>query len=509
VAQDIFNFVTHNISALPETVGDIGQKIGEPIGLGATLGAGFSAVPAGLEAVAGLRGARTVAGGIPDVTDVPGAGKALAIIDQSTGLPTPQFKKALESKGLTFDNVGQEILELPSGIEPKQAVNNIIRRKIINNEADDALATFRISKTGAVEDDLLAKEALRQGFAAGDIQAMKTTTPETRRGMNQMVKKTRQIKTKSTLAKKFRPTDVVGKAVMRRFSFIRDRADVARKELDTIARTKLKGLNVDAGKIQDDFLRDLDDLDITITRPEGSIKPVLDFEGSLISKDKTSQGIIRDTLDLLSESKTPNALRAHKLKKQLDAMLDFNKKSAAGLTDAGKKVAGNLRRSLNNSIRDVSDEYGAVNDVLHESIGTLDEFQRVLGPSIDVFKEGAAKAIGTDMRGLLSNRKSRIRLENAINTLDDTAKNLGGGFDDSIADLTTFANILDDHFGAVAKTSLKGEVGGAIKQGLRGREGFIEAGIDRVAEGIEKARGINDQSAFKVMEDLIRRDIEL
>ena len=75
--------------------------------------------------------------------------------------------------------------------------------------------------------------------------------------------------------------------------------------------------------------------------------------------------------------------------------------------------------------------------------------------------------------------------------------------------LTNFANILDDKFGAVAKTSLKGEVGGAIKQGLRGREGFVEAAIDKGAEAVEKARGINDQNAFKVMEALIRRDIEL
>jgi hypothetical protein len=483
---------------------------GLPAEIRGGLSAAAGAIPGALEAAATLKGGRAVAETVAAAPDaVATTGKALTLIDQGTGLPTPQFEKALKAKGLTIDNVGQEMLALPSGIEPKQAVNSIIRRKLINNEADDALATFRLSKAGVVEDDLIATEALRQGLQHGDIQAIKTASPETKRGFNQMIKMTRQIKANSSLAKKFRPTDVVGKSVMRRFSHIRDSADVARKQLDKIARTKLGNLSIDTFKIEDDLLKQFDDLDITVNRAEGTGQPILDFEGSLISKDRTSQAVIQDAIDLLSESKTPNALKAHKLKKQLDTMLDFNKKSTTGLTDAGKKVVGNLRKSLNNSIRDVSDEYGAVNDVLHESIGALDEFQRVLGPSIDVYREGAAKAIGTDMRGLLSNRKSRVRLENSINSLDDTAKNLGGNFDDNIADLTNMANILDDRFGAVAKTSLKGEVGGAIKQGLRGREGFVEAVVDRAAEGIEKARGINDQSTFKVMEELIRRDIEL
>lgn len=511
IVQEIFSAA----STLGPSIGESGFQaarkipvIGEAIA--PTVGALAGAVPGAIEAITGLRGGRTVAKALaqpPAPTDIAaGVGRATNLIDQNTGLPSPEFDKALSKRGLTIDNVGTELLTLPTDIQPTQAVNAILKKKLIANDSDDALATLRISPIGVIEEDAIAKEALRQGFQAGDIQAAKTATPETKRGMAQMTKIMRRIKANSKT--KPRPTDVVGKAVMRRFSYIRDAADTARKELDTIARTKLKGLNVNTQKIQDGFLADLDDLDITIIRPEGSVKPVLDFEGSLISKDKTSQGIIQDAIDLLSESNTPNALRAHKLKKQLDAMLDFNKKSAAGLTDAGKKIAGNLRKSLNNSIRDVSDEYGAVNDVLHESITALDEFQRVLGPSIDVFKEGAAKAIGTDMRGLLSNRKSRVRLENSINALDDTAKNLGGGFDDSIHDLTNFANILDDHFGAVAKTSLKGEVGSAIRQSARGKAGFVEAGVDKAAEVVEKARGINEQNAFKSIEAILRRGVE-
>jgi hypothetical protein len=502
VAQDIFNFVTHNISALPETVGDIGQKIGEPIGLGSTLGAGFSAIPAGLEAVTALKGARVLQA-VPDALDAAGGSKAISLVDPQTGVPTPQFEKALKSKGMTIDNVGTELITLPKNLEPKQAVNAIVKRKLLSGARDDALAKFKISKVGGIEDDLIAKEALRQGFQAGDIQAAKTASTETKRGMLEMIKMTRDIKANTSLAKKFRPTDIVGKSVMRRFSHVRDSADIARKELDTIAKTKLKGVKINSDSVRANFLDELDKMDIEVDT--STLRPKLNFVGSMISKDPTSQKVVNDVMDLLAEDRAPDALRAHKLKRQLDTMIDFNKKSAAGLTDAGRDIAKSVRRSLNNVIRDVSDEYGAVNDVLSESIDSLDEFQRVLGPSIDVFAEGAAKSVGQDLRGLLSNRKSRVRLQNAVNSLDDTAKNLGGNFDDDINDLVNFAEILDDQFGAVAKTSFKGQIGSAVKQASRGKAGAFEAGVEKVATVIEKRRGINDRAALRSIEALLKR----
>lgn len=424
------------------------------------------------------------------------------LLDVNTGLPTPAFSKALESKGLTVDNLIDGIPDLPDDVTPSQAVNLVIKDKLLTGAKDDALAPFKLSRIGAVEADNAAVEAVRQGFQQGDVQAAKTASEATKVGMRDMLKKTRQIKANSSLAKKFRPTDVVGTSVMKRFTHIRESASTARLELDNIAKTQLKGTAIDVDGVRNNFLSEMDRLDVGVDT--STIPPKLDFEGSLISKDRTSQRVIKDVVDLLSEKRVPDALRAHKLKRQLDNLIDFRKKAVGGLTEAGRNVAKSLRKSLNDSIRDVSDEYAAVNDILSESIGSLDDFQRVLGPSIDVFKEGAEKAIGQDLRGLLSNRKSRVRLENSVNNLDATAKNLGGQFNDDISDLVSFAEVLDDQFGAIAKTGFKGQVGSAVRQAARGREGIKEAVIERGAEAIEKARGINEQNAFKAMQELLK-----
>ncbi len=424
------------------------------------------------------------------------------LIDTNTKLPTPAFTRALESKGLTVDNLIDRIPDFPDDVTPKQAVNIVIRDKLLAGDADDALAPFKLSKIGEVENDAIANEALRQGFQKGDVQAVKTASSGTKAGMQEMVRMTRRIKANSSLVKKFKPTDVVGKSVMKRFNHIRQAANKARTQLDDIAKTQLKGTPINVDGVRNNFFSEMDRLDVGVDTT--TIPPKLDFEGSLISKDRTSQRVIKDVVDLLSEPRALDALRAHKLKRQLDTLIDFRKRAVGGLTEAGRNVAKSLRKSLNDSIREVSDNYAAVNDILSESIGSLDEFQRVLGPSIDVFAEGAAKAIGQDLRGLLSLRKSRVRLENSVNSLDATAKKLGGKFDDDVADLVGFAEILEDQFGAIAKTGFKGQVTSAVRQAARGREGIKEAVIEKGAEALEKARGISEQNAFKAIQELLK-----
>jgi hypothetical protein len=223
----------------------------------------------------------------------------------------------------------------------------------------------------------------------------------------------------------------------------------------------------------------------------------------MISKDKTSQRIIKDVIDLMSEGGTPDAIRMHKLKRQLDVMIDFRKKSVTGLTKAGKGVLKDLRASLNNAIRDVSPSYAKVNDDLHKSLTALDDFQGVAGSSIDIFGKGSSAAIGQDLRGLMSKRKSRVKLENAVDQINTTAADLGGNFKDNVKDLANFANALDDRFGDVAKTSIKGEFESALRGGAR--EAAKAKVAQKGAEGLEKLKGINDLNAFKSMDDLLSR----
>ena len=300
-----------------------------------------------------------------------------------------------------------------------------------------------------------------------------------------------------------RPSDIVGDAVTDRITFMRDKANSARIELNQIADDVLPGKSININKVRDAFQKSMDDLDIRLEETASGI-PTPIFKESMISADPTSQGIIKSAIRLMSEGGAPDAIRAHKRKRQLDRMIDFRKKSAGGLTDAGRDVLKDLRRSLNESIREVSPEYARVNDVMSTSLTAMDAFQKSVGTTIDIFGEGANKAIGTSMKKLTSNQTSRVRFENALNDIDDAANELGGSFQGRYKDLNQFATQLDKKFGAVATTSLQGTLESAASS--TGVKDFAaRQAAKKVKKGFEKIKGVTDFNAFKSMDELLKR----
>ena len=154
-------------------------------------GALAGAIPEALEAATAVKGLKTagsaVSAAVPEIKNKP------QLIDVDSGLPTPEFAKALESKGLTFGNIIDDVDQLPATVPPDQAVNQIIKAKLNEGASDDFLAELQVSPTGFVEPDKLGKAAIRQGFQKGDVQAIKVASPGTKRGMDKMLKMTRRI----------------------------------------------------------------------------------------------------------------------------------------------------------------------------------------------------------------------------------------------------------------------------------------------------------------------------
>ncbi|MEE9304389.1 MAG: hypothetical protein V3U84_11500 [Thiotrichaceae bacterium] len=441
------------------------------------------------------------------------------LIDEATDLPTPELQKALDKKGLDFGAVEDDIRTLPAVFgdkSPAKVVDEIIISKLKEGSTADALFNLKIGKGGTAIKDIVGEEALKQGFQKGDITAAKTAGQPTKREMRKMLKMKRQIHADSSKALDFRPTDVVGDNTMQRFKFIRANANRLRLELDDIAKRApssdkkliesdatggfLRGRAIDPVRVSDSFFGGLDELGVEFD--QSTAPPKLNFKNSQISEDKTSQRIIKSVSNILAKGGEVDALKAHQFKRQLDTMLDFNKKSAAGLTDTGKKFAKTIRRALNDSIRDVSPRYAKINDELSASLDAMDSFDKALG-GIDAFADNADVAVGQTLRRLLSNAQSRANLDTALTNLDDVAQDMGGSFDTDIRRLILFNNTLDDRFGATAKGSFKGEIESSLRSGPR--QAAKDFAFKKAAEKVQKVRGINDSNAFNIMSKIINR----
>jgi hypothetical protein len=488
------------IQSTERVLGDAGFAVAGPTG-----GAIGATIPTALMEALGLSSLRSMRTGTRLIDDA--------------GNPTNALESALDKKGLIFENLTEEArLAIPNVASPKllpspksetlNKAEEALKEQLKSGGRDESLAALRL-ENGTIKADKLGQESIKQGFKPGFVQAVKTANRSTKIAMREMLTMMKRIKGNSRLGLDFRPTDVIGNELVKRIKFIRGKADSARLELNRIAERELSGLNIETGPVVEKFKQSLADLDITLNDgPRG--KPIPEYKGSLISKDKTSQRVINDSIDLLSEGGRPDALRFHKLKRQLDTMIDFRKKSKDGLTEAGRNVLKDLRRSLNNALRDSNDGYAKVNDTLSQSLGSFESLQKAVGPSIDIFGDSSKASLGQDMRGLMSNRKTRNNLNDAVNEIDNTARNFGGNFSADIKDLALFANNLDNRFGPVAESGFKAEVASGVD--LAGRAATqgasvaaVDAAVGGVKRGFEKMSGINDFNAFKSIDNILKR----
>jgi hypothetical protein len=445
--------------------------------------------------------------------------KGLKSIRQGTrlldanGRPTKALRKQLDKSGLDFDGLSEDVKALipeyadkkllPVG-DAKKQTEEIVKQQIKAGGTDDSLAGLKVSGNKVIADPL-ANETIKQGFREGVVQAVKTSSTKTKRKMLKMARIMRRSKKSERSALDVRPTDVVGESVVERIMFVRDQADDAKKRLDDIAENQLKGKYADYGSVKNTLSEVLDEIgvNLTIDSKTGKAKPI--FEGSVILKDRSSQRAIRDLVDLMQDDVNPDAFKLHRMKRQLDALIDFRKQSPAGLGKEGKKVLRNVRSSINDTLRSTNKGYAEVNDILSQTLTALDDVDSATG-TIQTTGRGASKALGTKLRALLSNQQGRVNLENALDSIESVAVGLGGKFDDDVKALIMFADALDDRFGTAAKTSLSGQVEQGAKQAIKDvatRRGMVEKGVEVAGRSVDKLRGINDFNAFEAIEKLL------
>jgi hypothetical protein len=429
----------------------------------------------------------------------------------------------IENRGIVAENLTPEALEqlsknLPAVIDGrrniKQAVDDIMGAQIASGANDAKLAGFKAIKDSGgsfrLEPDRLAREVVRQGYEEGFVQSMKSASPDTKKLMRKMNTNMKRIKSDSTLSNQLRPSNTVGDVVADRIKVIRDTADTARKKLNDIVKDRFAGKQVNARPIVEQFRKSLDELGVKpVKTEEGGLS--FDYSDSLIEADKGSQRLINSSFQLMNKNKPIDALMVHEFKKKLDALIDFNKVSKGGIPESGRRVLKELRASANDSIRKVDSGYAKVNDTLSESIDALNDFQDLIGKRIKLFEPGANKAIGQDMRALLSNQKRRVALEESLKGIDDLAKKYGYKGKDDVEQLVRMANRLDRRFGAVAETSFQGNIESALNSAVRQmasgdvQGAAINTAIDKAASMASKFRNIDDANAFKSVDDLLKR----
>lgn len=380
----------------------------------------------------------------------------------------------------------------------KQKIGQLLQEG--STDADTAKYKLIGEGSARVTGDKTARETIKQGFDEGVIAAVKQASPEDKQAMLKMVDTMEKGKKNKRFAAMNRPSDVAGDTLLNRFKVITKANREAVRELDTVAKS-LKGQEVDVSPAVNNFVDNLEGMGVTL---DDNFKPV--FKGSDIEGVTAAEEIINRMTGRMKNTRSPDAYDTHRMKKFIDENVSYGK-SGEGLTGKTEGVMKKLRRDLDASLDNKLPEYDRVNTAYSETINSINQLQDVAGKKMNLTGEHADKAVGTLLRRLMSNAQSRVRLLDAVVSVEETAKKYGGGTPkNDLLSQVLFVDELDAVFGPVARTSFKGQIEQAIKKGASATQsgGLFQAVVDKAGEGAEKLRGINEEGAFKSIKELLK-----
>jgi hypothetical protein len=208
---------------------------------------------------------------------------------------------------------------------------------------------------------------------------------------------------------------------------------------------------------------------------------------------------------------------AHRMKRLIDNNVTFGK-TKTGLSGDAERALKSFRANLDASLDNTFPAYDKANIAYADTIGALDSIQSALGTKLDLKGPQADKALGTKLRGLLSNNATRVNLLDATKEIESVAKKHGakgkllvegkGLGSDDLLNQILFVDELDSRFGPVARTSFQGQIDQAAQRGVsaltEAKVSPVTAAIKGAASIAEKFRGINDDNAFKAIKDLLK-----
>jgi len=409
---------------------NLGQQIGQQEfekGSPPALAAAWETFPTFLETVAGIKG----------ITDAQG----LISLKNTDGSPTTALQQMLAAQGLSYDALSAEVkASIPNQVarstlssKPSLGAKEVAARDIRAGGTQEGLARFDEAPFNPFKDvkiDPVAKQAIDLDVDEGVIQMIKQSDPSTRM---QMLRVLNQHQTKVfNQGADADPYAVVGQALESRVNYLDRQADNAALKLKNIVANRFKDKAVDTSPLQSAALNGLEDLGIDFARNEygspvitagrnGAAEIKLDFTNSKIAKDPASQKMVRDSLDLILNRRTPDAASLHLLKQQLDGLIDWNKADKGGvIPPSGRNFVKGLRYESNNILRGVDEEYAKVNDVLStvlDAKGAL--YDSLVVSARELAKEGDFAAAGNDLRKLFTNYGKGYTQVAALKNIDD------------------------------------------------------------------------------------------
>ncbi len=454
----------------------------------------------------GLKGFAAARPGVKMLDEFGEPTKALQVYLEEQGFDLSTMSEA--AKSAISDIAAQNMRGTPALEGPAQEA---MKQSLKDGSAGDAYAELKLVD-GRIKPNKKGLNATKNGFERGVVARVETATPETRKGMREILKIFRKTKANHRYLDTHHPAEVVGRSGVKRLDFLKGKLDESRKIVQGIVKNEFPNKFVDVTPVVRAFKESLDEMGVTL-ESKGYGRWTPNFDLSLITKNPASKKAVDDIIDLLNETgnQPVSGERLHRIKIILDDLTYQGKAQQTGISKEGVNMFKHVRRAIKESLEGLSDDYATHNKRQHEILQLFEDMDASTVSSIDIFGPVSEARLGLEMRKIMSNYQNKFGLIDATNSLNQMAEKHGGKFNDSMTDLAHFVVDMNARFKAMDKTSLEGIVQRVADGQLAATAATMgaEAAATQAAGGFikrawDKRFGKTDYDAFRAMEQLLK-----
>lgn len=362
------------------------------------------------------------------------------------------------------------------------------------------------AKTGRIVDDVIAKKALKQNISDETIAFTKRLDAGTNKQAKRILDRGAEIlefgeKTGG------RPNALIGERVMKRFDTVMKANNSAGRDISkAVSEIKDTAFNIadDVDAFDDSLTR------LGITRSDG----VLNFKGSQIEGDSVVP-LIKMMDKRLKTAYDAKSLHQEKqfIANKLYTKAGEAKVKGGTLDPKGVQILDDLRDGFNQKLRDASDDYAKANDSYSETIGTLNDFKKVMGQKkFNPYSDRIDNTIGNESRKLLTQYRSGQDMQLSIKNLNDMSAKYGGKFDDDIVELTRFYDNFEREFKSFSPGSFQAQTRDVAKEAAGVAFDATTGAPIQAAKGVARVGGKlmkkdpTERTRIKALKDLLKEN---
>ena len=289
--------------------------------------------------------------------------------------------------------------------------------------------------------------------AKGTVSVIENMSAGSKARVNKMLSDIERGRKEPLFADANRPSDVLGQAGLDRASAVSTINKKAGIEIGKTAES-LRDINVDIGKVNNEFLTSLNELGVTFSKSDdGWVTPDFSRSKFIGGNQKDMAVLVNDLLDV-----TPDFQTAHKLKRTIRDNIDFDKGGTGQITGDSQKLLKSLSSGIDDVLDSTSPKYKKANESFAKTIKLKNDYDKLVGKDIDIGENLSAEILGGKIMRLDSNAVSRTAIKKLLLNTDDVLSEFGVKFKDDIPSLVHITSKLNDAFKLAPAGSLKGNV---------------------------------------------------